>query len=365
MSLRGKSSFLLLIILITSVFFLVPIMLKSSWPELVDTWLDDYAEAVELAQNDDDDDEEDEHVLGNHMVQIDDEISAYAGIKTLALSSIQFTPETKVVAKVVDIHPLLLLRAHYNQAVATLNVAKVTEKSASQELARLQSLAKGAGSVAMKKVTYAQVLLKQEKAKVQALKVDVQAIRDEALQTWGSTVSGWVLTKDAKEWQRLLSHQDSLLLVALPTDLSLSANTSFIRVARNGNRDHARKAYYVSSALVTDQLIQGETYFFKTATGKLRTGMRLDAWVPQSSETLAAVFIPHQAMVWDAGQPWVYIQVEEDLYQRRALTSGVATAGGLFFVEGFEVGEELVILGAQMLLSEEFRWQILDEDDDD
>ncbi|MDC9724346.1 MAG: hypothetical protein PSN44_00285, partial [Gammaproteobacteria bacterium] len=76
------------------------------------------------------------------------------------------------------------------------------------------------------------------------------------------------------------------------------------------------------------------------------------------------VFIPEQAIIWHEGQPWVYIQLEDDLYQRRSVLAGVTAVGGLFIESGIEAGEQLVTQGSQMLLSEEFRWQILDEDDD-
>ncbi|PCJ30421.1 MAG: hypothetical protein COA90_09435, partial [Gammaproteobacteria bacterium] len=217
---------------------------------------------------------------------------------------------------------------------------------------------------ASKNVSYAKSALNGAKAHVQALNYNVQAIRDEALQQWGEKISGWVLANGGKEWQRLLSHQDSLLLVSLPVDLSLPAETNIIRISRNGSRSHARKAYYVSSARLTDTVMQGETYFFKTATGKLRSGMRLDVWFAQDEQPVEGVFVPDQAILWHDGEPWAYVQLDDELYQRKPLKSALEAAGGLFARDEFNAGDSLVIRGAQMLLSEEFRWQILDEDDD-
>jgi hypothetical protein len=367
MKLRSRFGFWLPVLVVTAVIiFAMPALSKSSLLEMIDKWFDDYTEAVEEAQDKDGDDHDDDGAIAdsNMMVRIDDGIADYVGIETLTLVETSFFPEAKASAKVVDLRPLLALRTRHNQALATLNIAKVTEQAANQELSRLKALAKGAGSVATKNITYAEAAWREDKAKSQGLNVDIQAVREEALQSWGDKVSTWILAPDSKQWQRLLSRQDSLLLVTLPVDVSMSQEVSFIRIARDGSRKQARKAYFVSPSLVTDQMIPGETYFFKTATGKLRSGMRLEAWIPQGDKQLSGVLIPEQAIVWSAGQPWVYVQTDDDLYQRRTIQSGLTTAGGLFMEQGLDAGEHLVIQGAQMLLSEEFRWQILDEDDD-
>lgn len=365
MSLRGKISvWITLLLVLAGILFVIPLASKSTLLEQLESWFDDYSEAVDSAQGDDDESTTDEATVsaGKMMVRIEDEIGEYAGVETISLVQTSFSPESKALAIVVDLRPMLTLRARHNQALAALNVANVAERAAAAELARLKLLAKGTSSVATKNVSYAQATWHEAKAKLQGLNFELQAIHDETLQTWGEVISSWVLTEDSTQWQRLLSRQDSLLLVTLPLDLSLATELSDIRVARDGSGQQARKADFVSPALATDRVIQGETYYFKSATGQLRTGMRLDAWLPQGSEPLRGVFIPDQAMVWNDGQAWVYVQLEDDLYQRKSLLSGLVAAGGVFMTDELSAGETLVIRGAQMLLSEEFRWQIEGDD---
>ena len=371
MSLRGKFGFFLVVVIALIILWLaLPSASVRSLAERVGNWVEQYNDAVETAQDKGEDknkaDKADKPVVatGKMMVRINDEIGDYSGIDVQPLVKTRFSPESKALAKVVALRPLLQLHARYNQALSALNIRKVAQQSAKQELARLTSLAKKIGSVATKNVTAAQVTLKMENAKLQGLRFDLQAIKEEGMQTWGETVAGWVLAKNSKEWQRLLSHQDSLLLLTLPADSTLAADVSFIHIARNGSRLQARKAYYVSPALTTDQGIQRETYFFKTATGKLRVGMNLDAWLPTSNTSLSGVYIPDQAIVWNDGQAWVYVQRGDDLYQRRLLHAAIPAIGGLFVQQGLVAGDKLVMRGAQMLLSEEFKWQIDDEEDD-
>jgi len=366
MALRSKNRLYIVLILIVLGLLIVAFMTSRFSPvEMVDTWLDQYSEAVDNAQDDDDDEEAESADATDFMqVRIDDDISDYSGIVTQKLVAITFFPEFKAIGEVVDLRPMLRLRARYQQTASSVKVAKVALQSTEQELTRLKRLAKSTGSIASKNVSYAQSARNEAYAKVEGLKVELQAIKDEVFQSWGETISGWLLKDESIEWQRLLKHTDSLLLVTLAADNSLPSETSFIRVSRDGVRTHARKAYYVSSAIATDKLFQGETYFFKTVAGKLRSGMRLDAWVAEGDDPLQGVYIPDQAIVWHQGQAWVYIELDDDLYQRKPLTGRLAAAGGVFMQDELAAGDALVMKGAQMLLSEEFKWQIADEDDD-
>ncbi len=378
MALRRKTGgwFFILVVIVVIV-ALMPTTIKSSLYNTVATWVDGYNDAIEEKDYDNADTEvesDDEEELAEPLtVRMDEALSDYVGIATITLVANNYFPESKALAKVVDIRPLVALKTRYNRAVSALNVAKVAERTAAKELKRLSLLAEGVGSVATKKVAYARGVWQEAKASLQGLVFDVQAVKDEALQSWGTTISEWVFADDSEQWQRLLSHKDSLLLVLLPIDVSLAPDISFIRVARNGMHKQGRKAYLVSRAVATGALTQGESYYFKIATGRLRTGMRLDAWIPTSNVPIEGLFVPDKAMIWYDGKPWVYIEKEEGLYQRRSVDHGMPTTGGAF-VEitpardeqtNLAVGDKLVVQGAQMLLSEEFKWQILDEDDDD
>jgi hypothetical protein len=63
-------------------------------------------------------------------------------------------------------------------------------------------------------------------------------------------------------------------------------------------------------------------------------------------------------------QALVYIKTGEDTFSRRTLAHYSATADGYFIPDALNPGEQVVTLGAQMLLSEELRGQIPKEDDD-
>ena len=355
-----------ILLVVGAVWLGLPATSKSSLFATFEQWGDDYTAAVEQAQDSDDDDDDVGEVsqAGQMMVVLDDEAEAYVGVETIPLQQSNYLPEIKAHAQVVNLKVLLEMRSRYRQVSTTLNIAKVKENAAEQELSRLKDLAKGAGSVAVKNVNYAETNWQETRALRQGLQLQLADVRDEALQHWGETIAIWVTGENSTSWRRLLSHKDSLLLVTLPVEQTLPTELDIIYIAHKGLRENAREAHYVAPALITDQFVQGETYYFRAETGKLRTGMTIDVWLPQGKEALEGIFIPDDAIIWYAGQPWVYIQLEDGQFQRRSVQDGLSVSNGVFMQQGCSEGELLVLHGAQMLLSEEFRWKIQDEDDD-
>lgn len=92
--------------------------------------------------------------------------------------------------------------------------------------------------------------------------------------------------------------------------------------------------------------------------------MRVTAWLPQQSKT-SGVNIPDSALLWHLGQTFVYLQTEPHTFTRHTIIKPIKSPTGFFVQDPHLVGKKIVVTGAQTLLSEEFRSQIPDEDDDD
>lgn len=366
MASRNKLWLWLTLALVLIIAFAVPLLTEKSWSSLITAGVERYVDAAERASQigEEDDDDEEREGSGPLLVELNDEVKNSAGIELMTLQQDRYYPESRAYASVVDVRDLIQWRTRLKQLEVELELAQMEERAQLQELNRLRKLAEATGSIASKNINYAESNWQQARAKRQAAGLALDAAKTELTQGWGEVTASWVTDGNSKEFERLVTREDSLIQITLPVGLSLPADVNVIRVSRQGERDTARKAYFVSPAYVANYAAQGETYYFRMATGKLRLGMRLHAWIPRNAEGLEGFFIPERAIVWYSGQPWTYVQEDEQTYRRRPLAEGEAVTGGIFIQSQFEQGESLVVAGSQMLLSEEFRWQILDEDDD-
>jgi hypothetical protein len=284
------------------------------------------------------------------------------GVRVQSLAAGEYAREMAAVGRVIDIGPLLALRNAYNAAQADRALARAALASSAPAVARLRTLHREDANVSTRQLQAAQAEAAADQAKVQAADRRMQDIRDQGLQRWGATLTQWALSDDPAALATLVSHRDCIVLVSLYPDQTLPPDTATIFVGPTGDRRAARQAKLISAAPQTDPVTQGETYFFESSAQQLRTGMRMQAWIPEGAP-LKGVEVPDDAVIWYGGKLWVYVQDGDGLFVRHALATHHETHDGWFVTAGVRPGDRVVISGAQMLFSEEFRTAIPSEDD--
>jgi hypothetical protein len=63
------------------------------------------------------------------------------------------------------------------------------------------------------------------------------------------------------------------------------------------------------------------------------------------------------------GAGFAYVQIAADAFVRKPVPLDRPTNGGFFVTQDFQPGDPLVVIGAQSLLSEEFKSQVTDTDE--
>lgn len=303
-------------------------------------------------------------VNGVPVVHISEELQKKTGIRVEAARTVTRRPEFAAYGEVTDLGPLVQLRSRYGGAQSARDIASAALIASQHELKRLRLLRKNGAGVPAKQIQQAEARYEGDRARLEAAERQLRAVREEASQQWGPLLAEAALQNDSGFFNRLLQRKQVLILVGLPADRSLPAGTTTVYIDRNGDRTRARKALLVSPAPQTDAATQGETWYFRAPAGELRTGMRLDVWVPQPGPGLSGVNIPASAVVWYAGKPWIYVERQPGRFVRRSVARHTELGNKWFVRSGIGNGERVVVTGGQMLLSEEFRWQIPEEDND-
>ena len=162
----------------------------------------------------------------------------------------------------------------------------------------------------------------------------------------------------------LVQQHEALVQLVFPYDLQSRAGRDELAIAPVGSRTLQRPARFVSASPRTDASLPGATYFYLANGRDLRVGMRVAAQLRLSDQTRDGVLIPDAAVVWHGGKAWAYVKEGDDRFQRREVSTAQELPGGWFNAAGFEEGEPVVVSGAQLLLSEEFKYQIRNENED-
>lgn len=285
-----------------------------------------------------------------------------SGLQTVTLSSVSHHAEFSAYGKAVNIQPLIELRHRYSVVMSERGGASARFNQAEQNIKRQQDLYRE-GATSKHNLQVQQAQWQSDKALVDASNVQGMAIADQARLSWGKTLTEWALSRDSHKLDDFLSGRETLLQITLPANKQLASDIQSIAVEAAGNRSAASKAELISVAPQTDLTVQGESYFFRTDDLRIRPGMRVAAWIPEQDESRTGIVIPKSALIWYMDQAFVYIKTDAEHFSRRTIDQYSATADGYFVGSGINAGEQLVVTGGQMLLSEELRGQIPDEDD--
>ncbi len=79
------------------------------------------------------------------------------------------------------------------------------------------------------------------------------------------------------------------------------------------------------------------------------------ALVPIGENSTNGVVIPDAAVLWYAGQLWVYIETKPGVFERHVLVMSARDARGWFQEKGFQAGERVVVQGGELLLAQELK----------
>ena len=303
----------------------------------------------------------------NTAAQMQSEIESSA----LKIGSHQTTVSSY--GNVMRIDGLIDLRTRYLAAKAEAEVLRAALTHSKNEYNRLHELNLDDKNVSDKVVATALADIKSSEAKVFAAESSAKNIADSMRQAWGEVLTKLATDKNAGVLlQNLIGYKEALIQVTLPFDAPEPAANSNLTVSPTAAEMHTINAQYISRAPAGSATIQGKTYFYHAKTTDLRAGMQVkvlgieskSAQSTNSKGNSSGVIIPNSAVVWYGGKPWVYRKIGNDQFSRLPIKTDIELENGWFYQGNLKPNDYVVTSGAQLLLSEEFKSQITNENED-
>ncbi len=133
-----------------------------------------------------------------------------------------------------------------------------------------------------------------------------------------------------------------------------------------GNDEPPLAGEPLGPAPTASALTGGQTLLFRVEApvgNHLRPGIAVTALIPVSGPGLSGVLIPRSAVLRHGGRTWAYVKTGEDRFERRDVVLHNPAPNGWFATSGVSPGENVVVEGAQFLLSEELKAQIENEEE--
>lgn len=311
-------------------------------------------------------------VEGIHTVTLPLATQLNSGIKTAQIASTSFYGEIKSLGNVVTIDQLVEGRATYLNLQSSLKIAQVGILQKNQQYQRLKILNADDKNVSDLALQEAFAAVSADNANIMAIESQLKNLQTNLKLRWGEPLAKIAFNEKLSPiMANLLNKNNVLVQVSLPFN---TTPPSIVNITPLTESTAPIKATYISPATISDNIGFGHTFYYSAPADLLRTGMRVNVEVePDAGDISNGVIIPSNAVVWHAGKPWAYFKQEQDaqignedklsLFVRKPISTDTEIDAG-WFNQGIEPDTEVVVSGAQLLLSEEFKYLIKNENED-
>jgi len=301
---------------------------------------------------------------GFATVRVTPESQKATGLETAALRSAQGQATVEVYGVVADLQPLFDARGRYLAALSEARALRAIADNSHDEYERVRKLFEDERNVSERAMQAARAQWQSDQARLAATRQSAEGLYDTMRTTWGVTVSEWAADPQSEPFDALASQRQLLVQVTFPFDLQDRAGRTPLMLAPVAAQAGQRAARFVSASPHTDATLPGATYFYLVSGQGLRAGMRVVGRLSLGGTARDGVLMPESAVVWHGGGAWAYVKEDADSFVRRPVETSQEMQGGYFNAAGFAPGEEVVVRGAQLLLSEELKFQIRNENED-
>jgi len=290
---------------------------------------------------------------GVTVLTLDSETQSKLGLKIAALQETSMRETVTAPAVVISVQDLVTLRTNYVEAQSRLEKARANAEVARKEYDRLSALFHDDQNESQKALQAAEGASRVDAAEVRSASAELDLQASAVRENWGNVVEKWV-TVGGSALRDVLDLRMILVQITLPADQSAAPQNVSLEMP---GAVFAR-ATLISQFPRVDPRLQGSSFLYELpARPSLAPGVNLVAHL-SIGRSLRGVTVPESAVVWSNGKAWVYQETGPNRFTRRAVTTDAPQGSGYFVAHVFSPGDKVVVGGAQLLLSEEFRPQV-------
>ena len=301
-----------------------------------------------------------------NTIHLTAETQKNSGINTSKVKASSYQGKIKSFGSVVAIDSLIEMKSQYVNLKADLQVAQSSNSHHVAQYTRLKALNEDDKNVSDTAVQDALALVNADNAKVAAIQSQLNNLESTAKLQWGAELAKLIIggSTSSAHLNNLLTRKNVLVQISLPINAEAPDKNSKIYITPINDSATPVIATYISPATSSDISSTGKTFYYSAPADTLRTGMRVTA-SPKTSDKndTQGVLIPNSAVIWHDGKPWVYKKVRNGEFQRIPISADIEI-GDSWFNQNIKADTEIVTSGAQLLLSEEFKYLIKNENED-
>ncbi len=288
---------------------------------------------------------------GVTTIVLDARAGANAGIVCARVTAAQEGLTTEAMGALLPLADLAPLAARLAGDAARQTAAAAAAATDAAALARARALFADGHNASAATVQAAASAAAASAAAQAAATATLAADRAGARQSLGGVLAD-AMTRNDATWRGLMAGTLLLARLDVPPRSGAGAPARLRADLADGRRLTLTR---LGDAGVASATLRGPGFYYLTpARPGVLPGMALSARFAAGGGD-GAVILPQASVVWLQGRAFVYVRTGPGRFTREAVTPEGSGAGDAYVARGLAPGTRVVRVGAQMLLSEEFR----------
>ena len=305
---------------------------------------------------------------GLNQIRLTEAIVKNSGIQTTKIISSNKQSSFSNYGIVQATDTLIDLKNIYDQLMQEINTLQNQINTEEKKYLAFVDLNADGKNISDQALLDQQTLVNNLKVSVEKKVVLKKNLQQKVLSQWGNKFY-MAITSKAKDKQLnpLLNGEARLVKITLPSsDSDNSIPHKIIFTPINGNNE--TEGIYLDKAPTIEPSILGQTFYYLIQSPDIRIGSKLIGFYKEkqnNDKQMNRYEVQSSSIVWSNGLSWVYIEEEPFLFVKKPVSlENEIKDGWLVISEALSTNDIIVSKGAQLLLSEEYKYQIKNENED-
>jgi len=303
---------------------------------------------------------------GLTVIKLPKPVEKNSNIQYESLKKTAYTNNSLIYGESIDIMPLIELGSKFSSTNNKLEREMLSLDASKIQLEKLIILNNDNKNIS-------DTAVREKKLEVEILQNEIVSIRNNSANViatvehqWGKDFGGLFTEKNNKMLSLILTGKNKLVKITFSSDEIKNGIPKNINVSPSTDTSKNYEAVYFSSAPEVDANLLGQSFYYVVASNDIMTGEKFTGHDSSTSENKNFLFVPKKSVVWSNGIAWAFFyNPDTDEYLKKSLGEIKETNNGWITNEDIlKEGDLIVTEGSQLLLSEEFKYQIKNENED-
>ena len=303
--------------------------------------------------------------IKNKRITISDSMIKNSGIEIQLISESKERSLYSSYGYVVNLKSLFNYKTNYLNLVSEINKLNIQFKEEREHFKKLKLLNEDNKNISDSAIHKKEIEINNHHHNLKIQINNKNNLLQVIEQEWGKLFKELLISPEKSLLKDIFNSETKLLKIIIPNNKVQKSPPLSLMVSSFNQPKNKFEASFISNAPFSDGDIQGRSYFYLTSSINLIMGSKINSYVQIAEDiNVKKYFIPKSAIVWSDGKPWVYEALNNNLFFRHSLFQMEEVDNG-WIVEFDKMPPiKIVSKGTQLLLSEEYKHLITNENED-